>query len=159
MRTCKIIDTCTLINLFCESETDVSKELQEYDAIVTDDIVREYTRKYPREIPSCVKVVSVNDDDRLLMNRLESLMPSIGTGERSAYAVMIRLSKQYDRIVLLTDDKKATKKLRSYLMNDGLFEAPAKIIWANSDDFLKKITSESEVKNRSRRSPVLSDVP
>ncbi len=159
MRTCKIIDTCTLINLFCEDGPDVSSPLSDYEVLITDTIVDEYTRKYPREVPKCVSVIDLIDEDRQVMNDLESLMPRIGPGERSAYALMIRLSKDYDRIVMLTDDQRATKKLREYMRDDKLFTTDAQIIWGNTNDLISKFTLDGKIISRFRRSPILSGLP
>ena len=147
MRTCKIIDTCTLINLFCEGGPDISPYLSDYDVVITDIVVKEYTRKYPRIVPNCIKIIEVNEEDRRLMNDLELLMPRLGPGERSSYAVMIRLAKIYDKVVILTDDKPAMKKLKQYAQDDPPFNSKAEIIWGNTVDLVSKFLHEESIRN------------
>ena len=147
MRTCKLIDTCTLINLFCEGGPEVSSPLSDYEVIVSNTVVEEYTRKYPRVVPDFITIVQINDDDKSLMDDLELLMPRIGAGERSIYAIMVRMSKDYDKIVMLTDDQDATKKLGGYMQNDGMLAADTQVIWGDTTDLINKFISEGKIKN------------
>ena len=147
MRTCKIIDTCTLINLFCENGPDISQCLSDYDVVITDIVVKEYTRKYPRIIPNFIKVIEINEEDKTLMDDLELLMPRLGPGERSSYIVMIRLAKIYDKVVLLTDDIRATKKLKQYVLDDPSFNSKAEIIWGNTVDLVGKFIHGESIRN------------
>ncbi len=147
MRTCKIIDTCTLINLFCEDGPEVSSPLSDYEVMVTSTVVEEYTRKYARVVPEFITIVQINDEDRSIMEDLELMMPRLGSGERSIYAMMIRMSKEYDRIVMLTDDQKATKKLREYMLGDSMFAADTQIIWGDTHDLINKFVSEGRIRN------------
>jgi len=159
MRTCKIVDTCTLINLFCEGGPDVSQPLMDYDVIITETVVDEYTRKYPRQIPSCITVMEMTPEDMSVMEDLELLMPMLGPGERSVYAIMVRLSGSYDSIVMLTDDKKASKKLRGYTDLETILPSNIQIKWCDSKDLVDKFTSDGKIRTRCLRSRARSVWP
>ena len=142
MSVCKVIDTSVMINVFDESGLDVDKFFRNYKSIITESVVEEYTRKYPRVIPDCVSVGNYDDFAKKLYNDTEYLFPNLGSGERSAFAIATKIVSMGGEAIILCDDQKAVKKLSSFCMNkDVINHYPGidRIKWGSTKDVLLKM--------------------
>ncbi len=134
MRTVKIIDTCTLINIFDGPDQDLKQILSGYDVATTDTVISEYVCKYPRVIPDILTVYGLSEDEKRLSDELEYLFPNLASGERSVMALALRMAREGRRVVVITDDQRALKKLSRYSADPSvtdLFEGSAGIIWGD----------------------------
>ncbi|MDD4222253.1 MAG: hypothetical protein PHF83_03875 [Candidatus Methanomethylophilus sp.] len=148
MNTCKIIDTCTLINLFSELPVDLSLCFSGYDVITTDAVITEYTCKVPRKIPSCISVAGLDEKERKRLADFEYLFPNLGVGERSVYAKALSLAAEGCRTVILSDDKIAVRKMSAFSVDPKLhdfFPGAENIIWGDSVDALEKLRSKKRL--------------
>ena len=142
MRTVKIIDTCTLINLFDGTDDDLVPLLGDYDLVTTDVVIMEYTRRFPRQIPNGLEVVGLDETQVCLMDELEFLYPNLAQGERSVMAMALTYAVKGSRVVVLTDDRKALRRMSEYSglrsVND-LFPGADGIILGNRTDLRRHV--------------------
>lgn len=146
--TIKIIDTCTLINIFEEIDIDLGSALEKYYVIITQHVVSEYTRKMPRPIPKYLSVVGMNEDDRSVMDETEFLFPYLGVGERSVFVMALNAAATGEKVVGLTDDKKALKKFpeaaKSMEIN-ARFPGSKDIIWGDTLSLIRKLAADGKI--------------
>lgn len=114
--TIKIIDTCTLINIFDCIGDNLEPFLADYNTITTTEVITEYTRKIPRHIPDTVSIISLNNERSQLKDELEYLFPRLGEGERSVFASALTMAEIGEQIVILTDDIKAIKRFNEMIL-------------------------------------------
>lgn len=134
MKTVKILDTCTLINIFDGPDPDLKDALAGYDVVITDSVVTEYVCKIPRKIPEMVSVAGLDESEHRLMDDLEYLFPGLALGERSVMSKALSLVEKGYRVIALTDDKKALKKLSNYSQDEILardFPHCGEIVWCD----------------------------
>lgn len=148
MRTVKIFDTCTLINIFDGPDSDLADLMDGYDLVTTDDVIGEYVRKYPRHIPGSLNVMGLTEEGRSVMDELEFLFPRLGTGERSVMALAMSMAASERRAVIITDDEKARKKLTMYLGDPAFRDAYpgiSDIVLGNKTDLRRHLVRGREV--------------
>lgn len=140
MTTMKIIDTCTLINIFERIDVDLDHCLKDYNLVTTDQVVAEYTRKIPRKIPQCLSVIGLKENDKALMEEIEFLFPRLGIGERSVFVMALGLASSVEKIVILSDDVKAVKGLSSIVKGEmhKKFPGSENIVWGNTLSMIDK---------------------
>jgi len=151
MSTIKIVDTCTLINVFHLINVDFSPYLEDYYVVVTDQVISEYTRKAPRPIPTCLSVVGMNETDKALMDELEFLFPQLGIGERSIFACALGIAACGSRIVVLSDDHKATKKFSNLAKTKSIiarFPGSDTIIWGDTLSLFGKFVDDGKIEKK-----------
>ncbi|MCL2296639.1 MAG: hypothetical protein FWC29_06145 [Methanomassiliicoccaceae archaeon] len=148
MSTIKIMDTCTLINVFDMIDLDLSSCLQGYQIVVTDHVVSEYTRKIPRSIPKCLSVVGMNATDLLLMNEMEFMFPQLGIGERSVFVFALGVALRGHKVVVLSDDKSAVKKFSNTAKEKAMserFPGSENIVWGDTLSLLDKFVEKGKI--------------
>jgi hypothetical protein len=148
MPTIKIIDTCTLINIFHLIEIDLSPFLEEYYTVITDQVVSEYTKKIPRPIPKCLSVIGMNETDRALMDEMELLFPQLGVGERSVFVYALGVASVGLKVVVLSDDQKAIKKFSDVAKNENImvrFPGSENIIWGDTLSLIGKFVDDGKI--------------
>ena len=148
MPTIKIIDTCTLINIFNSLDFDLAPCLEEYRAVVTNHVVSEYTRKIPRQIPKCISVIGMSERGETIMEDLEFLFPRLGIGERSVLALALETASAGSKVVVITDDKDAVKKLSGMVKNkdtSAKFFGSENIIYGNTLSLIGKFVDDCKI--------------
>ena len=148
MSTVKIMDTCTLINVFDTIDFNLLPCLEEYHTVVTNHVVSEFTRKAPRSIPSCISVIGMNENDLLLMNEMELLFPQLGIGERSVFVFALGIASTVSKVIVLSDDKRATKKFSKLAKNEDLikrFPGSENIVWGNTMSMICKFAEDGKI--------------
>ncbi|MBQ3736587.1 MAG: hypothetical protein II855_06600 [Candidatus Methanomethylophilaceae archaeon] len=148
MSLCKILDTCTMINIFVESGVNCDGFFRKYESVTTPHVVEEYTRKYPRVVPDCLNVIDFDKDVSQLYDDSELLFPGLGPGERSAFVLAISMLPSEKDIVILSDDKKAVKKMSEFCTDEdslSLFPGIDKIRWGNTSDVLHKMNEHGDI--------------
>lgn len=146
MQTIKILDTCTLINLFDGPDRDLVSFLSDYKIVTTDVVIMEYTRRFPRQIPADLEVVGLDEAQSRLMDQLEFLYPNLAMGERSVMAIALTYAMRGTRVIALTDDKKALKKMSEYSKLDfvnNTFPGADNIVLGNTSDLRNHILERS----------------
>ena len=141
MTTIKIIDTCTLINIFERIEVDLNPCMKEYNLVTTDQVIAEYTRKIPREIPGHLSVVGMREEDKAIMEEMEYLFPRLGIGERSVFVSALNAVSSGDKVVILSDDIKALKNFSKIASSDSMckrFPKSRDIVWGNTLSMINK---------------------
>jgi len=148
MQSVKIIDTCTLINIFNSLDFDLSSCLEKYRTVITNHVVWEYTRKIPRQIPKCISVVGMSEEGRALVEETEYLLPRLGIGERSSFVLALEMASSDSSIVVLSDDRDAVKKFSDLAKNDLIssrFPGSDKIIWGDTMSLVGKFADEGRI--------------
>ena len=148
MNTCKIIDTCTLINLFETIPVDISARFDVYDVLTTDVVISEYTRKFPRKVPACVSVVGMSAKERIRISDFEFLFPNLGAGEISVFIKASTMASEGRRTVILSDDKAAARKFHAISLDKSMcniLPGINGILWGNALDVLKKLLSDGKI--------------
>lgn len=148
MNTCKIIDTCTLINLFETISVDVSACFGDYDMLTTDVVISEYTRKFPRKVPACVSVAGMDAEERNKMSDFEYLFPSLGAGEISVFVKALAAASEGRRTVILSDDKAAIRKFYAISRDESMrakFPGMNNILWGDAPNVLKRLRSDRKI--------------
>jgi len=144
----KIIDTCTLINIFSSLDFDLSPYLEEYHVVITNHVVSEYTRKIPRQIPSCVSVIGMSEAGEILIGDLESLFPQLGIGERSIFVLALEAASVGFRPVVLSDDRNAVRRFSEVAKSKSVtseFSGSENIIWGNTMSLITKLADEGKI--------------
>ena len=148
MSLCKILDTCTMINIFVESGLDTDGFFHRYDSVTTPAVIEEYTRKYPRIMPGCLKIAEFDDSAEKLYMDSEYLFPGLGPGERSAFALAVNLLPTGKNIIILSDDRKAVKRLSEFCADEEsleLFPGIDRIRWGDTRDVLRKMAEHNDI--------------
>ena len=142
MSVCKIIDTCSLINLFDMLHCDVSVFFSRYQSVITDVVCLEYTQKYPRKVSDSISVVPMDDADGGLYEDLEYLFPNLGPGERSAFAKAVFSIRHGEKAIIITDDIKAVRGFKRLCREKqfiGRYPEAESVVMVGSKDVLQKM--------------------
>lgn len=148
MNTCKIMDTCTLINLFETIPVDISDCFGDYEVFTTDVVISEYTRKFPRKVPACVSVVGMDEKERTRISDFEFLFPNLGAGEISVFVKALAMASEGRRTVVLSDDKAAARKFYAISRDEdmgGMSRGVDGVLWGDSLDVLRKLLSDGKI--------------
>ena len=148
MSAMKIMDTCTMINIFICLDVDLSPCLKEYRTVVTDQVVSEYTRKHPRQIPECVSVVGMSERSKAIAEEMELLFPRLGSGEVSVFVLALEMASSGSKVVVLTDDKAATNKFSKMAKDINIssrFRGSENIIWGDTMSLIQKFADERRI--------------
>jgi hypothetical protein len=151
-KTCKIVDTCTMINLFERSGFDLGPCLQPYDVVTTDFVRKEFIRK-SAAIPEMISAVDLAGWEVSELDELRSYFVNLGDGEISVMVKAVSLASEGRRVFILTDDEAAIRKFTAYFENqDVRREHPevSRIRISRTRDLLYKFERDGKITDEVR---------